>query len=313
VLHRHAWHWVSKKARRDLRFVKQMAADSFRSVLQAPHKPDPTSWETEGITLSWLGHATVLMTINGVKVLTDPVLGLRVGPAMGPFVFGPKRFVRAPLKLSQLPDIDLVLLTHAHMDHLDLYTLRRLKRVRRIVTARNTADLLTKAMALEIVEISTGEAVEFKTPSSIRVQSFPVRHPSARWRYDTDRTCNGYLLSSGGYQVVFIGDTAYADEFDGCLSSDVRPDLAIVPIGCYDPFIWNHCTPEQALRIAMMLRAQVVVPIHHSTFKLSRENLAAPMHRFIKAGQQFNLQKVPLRIGETYRYSKHTPEQERTW
>src|SRR3984885_6082008 len=107
----------------DLKYLRRISEGYFRTIPAAPHKPDPRQWRDDQLTLSWLGHATVLINFFGVWILTDPALRARVGVRVGPLVFGPKRYVAPALRIGELPSLDCVLLTHAHMDHLDVGTL----------------------------------------------------------------------------------------------------------------------------------------------------------------------------------------------
>src|SRR5271155_6272289 len=121
-----------------LRFL----VEGLRPIAPAPHHPDPRAWSDEEVTGAWLGHSTVLINFFGVWVLTDPVLAERCGLRLGPFTIGPRRRIQPALSAGELPEIDLLLLTHAHMDHLDLWTLRRLRGRPQAVTAPGMRDLL---------------------------------------------------------------------------------------------------------------------------------------------------------------------------
>ena len=134
------------------------------------------------------------------------------------------------------------------------------------------------------------------------MSAFEVNHWGARIRTDTYRGYNGYLIESGRYRVVFGGDTAYTETF-GKLPGAKAVDLAIMPVGAYDPWIHVHCNPEQALRMANDARAEHILPVHHQTFQLSREPVLEPVERLLAAvgpgqhrvvlkdiGQQWSLQ-----------------------
>src|SRR5947209_5279255 len=117
--------------------------DIKRPVLPAPERPNPKAWGDQGLYAAWLGHSTVLLKIDGVTILTDPVFSARAGIGLGPVTLGIKRLVAPALELRALPPIDIVLLSHAHMDHFDLPSLRRLEnRGTTVITAARTADLL---------------------------------------------------------------------------------------------------------------------------------------------------------------------------
>ena len=120
-------------------FVMDRVDEIGREVPAAPHKPSPASWSDNAVTLAWLGHATVLINFFGFTILTDPTFFPRGGIRVGPLTVGPKRYVRCALAPRELPFIDLVLLSHAHMDHMDLRSLRKVHRAGFFVTASVTA------------------------------------------------------------------------------------------------------------------------------------------------------------------------------
>lgn len=115
--------------------------DGLNLPKRAPLSPDLSNWESLDLAAAWIGHATILLRIGGMTVLTDPVLSHRVGLGMGLITMGPKRLVAPALKLNQLPKLDLILISHAHFDHLDVPTLHRLPKDVPVVTAHRTQDL----------------------------------------------------------------------------------------------------------------------------------------------------------------------------
>jgi L-ascorbate metabolism protein UlaG (beta-lactamase superfamily) len=261
----------------DLKYLRRISEGYFRTIPPAPSKPDPRHWRDDQLTLSWLGHSTVLLNFFGVWILTDPALRARVGVRVGPLTFGPKRYVAPALRTSELPPLDVVLLTHAHMDHLDLATLRRLPRDATVVTAAATADLLEPLRFRQVVEIGWGGARQLDTPrGALSIEAFRVQHWGARMRHDVHRGFNGYVLERHGRRICMAGDTARTS-FAGVGKKPT--DVMIVPIGAYDPWIASHCTPEQAVEMADQARARFLVPVHHQTFRLSREPMDEPMQR----------------------------------
>lgn len=293
-------------SRRDAHFFKMLIADYWRSVAPAPHRPDPAAWRDDAITGAWLGHSTVLLNFFGIVILTDPVLGLRCGVRIGPTTIGPKRFVRPALTARELPRIDLVLLTHAHFDHLDRATLRRVAARSpgaQVVTAKNTRDLLRGIRFERITELDWTEAAEIETAAAgaVRVEALEVSHWGARMRHDTHRGYNGYLLERRGWRICFAGDTAFTDFSSAARRGPV--DLIAIPIGAYDPWIASHCTPEQAVAMARAAGARAVLPIHHQTFKLSAEPMHEPMERFTQALAGGPERIAATEIGETFRVS----------
>ena len=263
----------------------------------APHRPDPSSWRNDRVTAAWLGHATVLLNVFGIWILTDPALRPRVGVRVGPLTFGPKRYVAPALRLRELPRLDFILLTHAHMDHLDLGTLRRIPRDVTVVTAASTADLLAPMRFRHVVEMNWGESRQLSTAGGrLSIEALKVQHWGARVRHDVHRGFNGYLLECGGRRICLAGDTARTNF--AAVGRRGPTDLMAVPIGAYNPWIASHCTPEQAVEMANEARARFVVPIHHQTFRLSWEPMDEPIERFVRAlaPERIALQE----IGETF-------------
>jgi len=242
--------------------------------------PIIAAWPSTGLHATWLGHSTVLLSIDGFTILTDPVFSKRIGLNFGPVTVGFKRLVAPALALDKIPPPDLILLSHAHMDHFDLPTLRKLENPHStVITAASTSDLLRVNRYREVRELRWNESTQI---GPVSVRAFEVRHWGARMRSDTYRGYNGYLIEAGKYRVVFGGDTAFTDSFKSIRSAK-KVDLAIMPIGAYDPWIAAHCTPEQALTMANHAGAEFVLPVHHRTFQLSREPESEPLERLLTA------------------------------
>ena len=304
-------------SRPELRYLKTILNDYRRRVLPAPHKPDPGAWRDDQVTTAWLGHSTVLINFYGINILTDPVLGARAGLSVGPLTVGPKRYVAPALRFSELPPIDLILLSHAHMDHFDLATLRRFDRRPLVITATGTDDLLRRTrLAGHITELAWGDQTRLKFSRSaaglakdhgeVEVEAFEVHHWGARMRTDDHRGYNGYILRRHGVALLYGGDTSYTTAFRrlrgrGGKFRGGAFDLAIMPIGAYDHWINSHCTPEQAVEMADMAGARSILPVHHQTFKLSREPMDEPIRRLEQA-LSYRPDRVALReVGETFR------------
>jgi L-ascorbate metabolism protein UlaG (beta-lactamase superfamily) len=276
-------------------FWNQYAAEWKRDVLPAPSIPDVKRWPDQGLHAAWLGHSTVLLKIDGFTILTDPVFSERAGINLGVTTLGVKRIVAPPLEIRGLPDIDLVLLSHAHMDHFDLPSLRRLESKHLdVITAAQTSDLLHLPRYRSVSELQWGEDRRVG-PAVIR--GLEVNHWGARVRTDTFRGYNGYLIEVGRYRVLFAGDTANTDKLRGIARS---VDLAIMPIGAYNPWIRYHCNPEQAWRITQEARAEHILPVHHSTFQLSREPVTEPLERLQIAAGRHSARIVIHNVGQEF-------------
>ncbi len=278
-------------------FLREISKEYKRETAAAPKRPQPLKWPDQGIHAAWLGHSTVLVKVDGYTILTDPVFSLRVGLNLGPLTLGIKRLVEVAVSFSELPPIDLVLLSHAHMDHFDLPSLRRLESARtQVVTAHRTSDLLRVRRYAEVRELRWNETIRAGAAS---IKAFQVAHWGARMRSDVYRGYNGYLLTIGKRQVLFGGDTAYTTSFRQLRSSQPI-DLAIMPIGAYDPWIAVHCNPEQALAMANDAGAELIVPVHHKTFQLSREPRSEPIQRLLTAAGSASDRVAVQEIGQEF-------------
>lgn len=293
--------WVAWSNRFAARLVRRQIADATRGVLPSPAKPTPAAWSDNAVTVSWVGHATVLINFYGVNILTDPIFAERCGVSLGITTAGPKRFVAPALTLEELPRLDLVLLSHAHMDHLDLPTINRVARGVPIITAKATTDLLANTKAKQITELAWDETATLRTErGELQVEAFEVKHWGKRWpREKVQRGYNGYILRREGRAILFGGDTAETPLFRK-LRSRGPFDVALMPIGAYQPWIHAHCTPEQAVNMANDAGARYVVPIHHQTFQLSEEPMSEPIERAQAALQQEPERLALQKIGETF-------------
>ena len=279
---------------------REWTVESRRPIAPAFAKPEPSKWNDAQVTAAWIGHATVLINFFGIKILTDPVLFPRIGIRLPGFTIGPKRLTAPALEFHELPRIDIVLLSHAHFDHFDLRTLHRFNQNTSVITAPKTQDLLRWTRLRDITELHWGERKTLETPAGdVEIVAFRVKHWGARKQRDTHRGYNGYHLERNGRRILFAGDTALTDTF-----ADLRKygpiDLAIMSIAAYNPWIWNHCTPEQAIEMANAAGAQFIMPVHHQTFRLSFESLREPIERFEAALKQ-TPERIAIReIGETF-------------
>ncbi len=205
---------------------------------------------TDARSLTWIGHATALVDVGGRRVLTDPLLRRRVAHLR-------RRTGDAPA----VPDVDLVLLSHAHMDHLHVPSLRSLPPEVPVVAPRGTARLLRRAGRRRVVEVTAGDHVDV---DGVSLTVTPAAHPSGRGphsRVDADPV--GYVIDIDGHRTYFAGDTDLFDE----MSSLGPVDLALVPIWGWGPTIGvGHLDPERAVEAAERIRPGLVVPIHWGTF-----------------------------------------------
>jgi L-ascorbate metabolism protein UlaG (beta-lactamase superfamily) len=291
--------WVGTSSSWGARFVRERFAEIGRDLPRAPHKPVPAAWVDNAVTLAWLGHATVLINFFGVRILTDPTLFARIGVDAVVGTIGPLRLVECALSPEELPEIDVVLVTHAHFDHLDTASLGAVRGKPAAIMAAETSDLLPRRRYSSVREMRWDESARVSTPrGELLVRSIEVKHWGARMRTDTYRGYTGYVLEREGRKLLIGGDTAVTGVFQGHRRHGPF-DAAVMPIGAYDPWIRNHCTPEQAVTMANAAGARLFVPVHHQSFELSREPFMEPIER-TEAALAAEPARLALRaIGET--------------
>jgi len=249
-----------------------------------------------GVSVTYVGHATVLLRLDGVSLLTDPVYSSRL--------ILPKRLVAPGVSLADLPPLDVVLVSHGHMDHLDVPTHRRLPKSDTLaVVAKNLSDLVTGCGYRDVVELAWGEQV---TVRNVRITALPVRHWGTRNLWPDERGYTGFLLEHAHATVFFPGDTAY---FPGFADYGRRHaiDVALLPIGAYRPpaFRRVHMNPEDALQTLVDLRARWMVPIHWGTFVVSYEPIDEPVRWLGELARERGLtdRVAVLRHGESRRFA----------
>ncbi len=216
---------------------------------------------------------------------------------------GPRRIVQPALSISELPPLDAVLVSHAHMDHCDLGTLRRLSRRTQAVVQHGNRDLVRRFRQAH--EIAWGEAVEI---DGARIEAIEVNHWGARKLTDKHRGYGGFLITKHGRAIVFGGDTAYTNAF-ARLRRRVQIDLAILPIGAYDPYVFAHANPEQSWAMRREMGATFMLPMHHSTFRLSREPVREPITRLYAAAGDERWRIVLSEPGQTWTLPEEEDEQ----
>jgi len=274
------------------RFLRARWAEIGRKVPAAPHTPAPAKWAESAITIAWLGHASVLINFLGVRILTDPSFFPRIGVGAWLGTLGPKRLTACALTPLELPEVDLVLVSHAHFDHLDIPSLSAVRGKPVLITAAETADLIPGRFYRKVQELRWDESEVIQTSrGNVKIRALQVRHWGARVRRDTHRGYSGYVLEREGRKLLFGGDTANTPLFTEHRKHGPF-EAAIMPIGAYNPWIQSHCTPEQSVEMANAAGAKMFLPIHHQTFPLSNEPMDEPIERV-----QAALAREPERLG----------------
>jgi L-ascorbate metabolism protein UlaG (beta-lactamase superfamily) len=253
-------------------------------------------------SLTWLGHASFLIRLDGRTILTDPFLSDHASPVPP---FGPERFAPPGLTPAQLPPIDILLLSHNHYDHLDMPSIEALparERIRVIVPLRLGRYFTGHGFA-GVQELDWHDRAAV---SGIEVIGLPAIHFSKRTLFDRDQTLwSGYAIQSSGRRLHFAGDTGYGPIFPE-LGRNGRPfDVSVLPIGAYEPRLLMqavHVNPEEAVRIARDLDARRIVAMHWGTIQLTDEPAFEPPIRFRTAARAAGYrddQTWVMAIGET--------------
>lgn len=258
-----------------LRYADVLGRIIWRNLKRLGRPPAPAlplrfPNRTPGIWAGWLGHATVLLHLYGSRVLTDPLLtgGLALA----------RRLVALPLRVEELPELEAVVITHAHYDHLNRASLKLLPRRATLVVPQGCADLVSD-LGFRTLELGWGEEADI---DGLMVRAFRPRHWGRRPPFGGERGYNAYLLTRQGRSILVAGDTAYTGAFaQECQGADIA--LALLPIGCYRPDFFQraHLSPEQALRLFAEVGADYMLPIHWGTLLISLEPPEEPARRLL--------------------------------
>jgi L-ascorbate metabolism protein UlaG (beta-lactamase superfamily) len=233
------------------------------------------------IAVTWIGHASFLLQAQGLNVLIDPnwAKWLKVI----------KRMKQPGLALHDLPNIDLVLVTHAHFDHLDRKTLRVVADQQPIVVPFEVGNLVHDLGFHSVHELHYWESYQH---GPLRITLTPCHHWGARMLHDSHRGFGGFVIEVGGRAIFHCGDTAYFEGFKE-IGERHAIDVALMPIGAYDPPSGRevHMNPEEALRAFMELGARRMVPMHYGTFRLSYEPLHEPPQRLLACAREHGIEE----------------------
>ena len=256
-------------------------------------------------TVTWVGHATLLIQLDGVNILTDPQWSDRASPVS---FAGPRRVAAPGLPFEDLPPIHLVLISHDHYDHLDEATIRRLTATHRprFVVPLGIKAWLADRGAADVVELDWWQHVEVR---GLTLTCVPAQHFSGRALLSHNRTLwSGWTIAGRNRRAFFAGDTGYYDVFADVGRRLGPCDLAAISIGAYLPreiMRLSHTTPEETLQLFADVRARRLVPIHWGTFDLADEPIGEPPKRLEAEARRLGLDADRvwvLKHGETRKW-----------
>ncbi|WP_291632537.1 MBL fold metallo-hydrolase [Clostridium sp.] len=222
----------------------------FKPILTPLYEPVVTN------SIHWVGHATVVINLDEKVLVTDPVTSINLGQL--------KRLVKPSLNLASI-NMDYILLSHGHMDHMNYTTLIKINKSAIVIAPKNLSIPL-KILGFKNVIILTHDEVYSDT--HIKIKALKANHDGRRYPWGSKTDSNSYIIERNSKKIFFAGDTAYTDIY-----KDLMADVAIMPVGCYKPdeFQEMHCTPEQSFKMFKMTKSKIMIPIHYKTYILSQD------------------------------------------
>ena len=303
------WSWIVTK----LGQLWKLYRASHAQPLTGTHQQPPIAAPSE-TAITFIGHSSFLIQTAGRTLLIDPVFATRLILL--------RRQRRPGVRVQDLPPIDAVLLTHAHMDHLNLPSLRAINREMRrrylptpiAIVPKSVTDLVANLGFSAVHELDWWQSftLDAATPDApLTITATPAKHWGARLFSDTHRGFGGYTIASANTPTLYhSGDTAYFNGFHE-IAYRLHPQIALLPIGAYSPDAYRavHTSPEEALQAFVNLEADTMIPMHYGTFRLSREPMSEPLPRLQAAATAAGIPDRihPLAEGETWLLPQPVP------
>jgi len=262
-----------------------------------------------GLRYAWLGHSSVLLEVDGLRLLTDPVFSERASP----FSFaGPKRFHPTPLALADTQNIDAVVISHNHYDHMDEASIRHLaaQGAQIFVPLGNKPQVLDWGVAsAQVHEMDWGQSLRL---GQVEITATPARHYSSRGMFDLHETMwASWVISGPDHRVYFSGDTGYGKSFQDIGKAYGPFDLTVMKIGAYGPgqsWVDVHMPPEETIQAHMDLRGKIMLPTHWGTFNLGYHPWKEPIERAQSAAKAKGVTLASPILGAIHSTKKPTPQ-----
>lgn len=286
------WDWLEKS----------FSGDEVR-VPTAPLpvlEPDPRVFlnpVAPGLRAVWLGHASVLLELDGVRILTDPVLSERTSPVK---FIGPLRFHPTPISLHDLPKIHAVVISHDHYDHLDMAVIKHLANKGTIFFVPLGIGAHLERWNVPKNQVQELDWWEFGKVQGVTIYCTPSRHYSGRRGFDYNATLwSSWSIVGPRHRAYYSGDTGYTGHFSK-IGKKLGPfDLTVIKVGSYgDSWLDIHMDPEHAVQAHIDLRGKRMLPVHWATFNLAYHGWKEPIERAMAAAKKKNVTLLTPRLGE---------------
>ena len=270
------WSWSREEPKKE--FIKTNENINLNSLKDREHYA------------LWIGHSTFLINNGDLTILTDPIFSERASPLN---FAGPKRLIKPVIKIKDLPEIDVITISHNHYDHLDINSLRKIQKKFpnvKILVPKGDLKLLKNYNLNNGFEFLWWEEIIFDNTKFIFT---PAQHWSARGLRDRNKSLWGsWFIKNEDKNIFHAGDTGYSEDFIEIRNRLGAVDFAMIPIGAYDPqwfMSYSHVNPEEALNIAKDLDAKKSIGMHWGTFILTDEPVLEPRERLNKITNQTNV------------------------
>jgi L-ascorbate metabolism protein UlaG (beta-lactamase superfamily) len=265
-------------------------------------KLDPNSLEAPAsrrLKAIWFGHATVLVEIEGLRIMTDPVLSNVLSPV--PFIYGVKRFHPPPVRLQDLSHINAVLISHDHFDHLDMKTIQHLASQGTHFYMGLGVGAHLERWGVPVEQIHEMDWWDSVDVNGVKIYCTPARHYSGRQKMDNSTLWTSWVVKGSEHSVYFSGDTGYADHFREIRKRLGDMELTLMKVGAYgETWLDIHMDPESAVQAHLDLGGKILLPVHWATFDLSYHSWDEPILRTLSAAKDKGVHVITPRVGEPY-------------
>lgn len=254
----------------------------------------------DDFNVTWFGHSTVFLQMHGMNILIDPIFSDYASPVQ---FAGPKRFSEIPMTIEELPEIDIVIISHDHYDHLDYNSIIDLKdKTKQFIVPLGVENHL-EAWGVEKTRITAMAWWEETTVNNLLIACTPGRHNSFRLPQNRFATLwSSFVLIDEYNKVFYTGDTGFGEHFKDIYEKYGTFDLALLECGQYDiSWKFSHMVPEESVEVGKILAAKTIMPIHWGTFSISNHGWDDPVIRFVQKAKEENIKYAVPKIGETFK------------